>query len=152
MNRYREHDKMGAAIGGRGLLVIVILVVFFGLLGGGIWFAKVQTSGVKGAGDVKRTNNSAPNRIAAQKEFEALYAGVIAADKRIDQAAAALKRSPNDYTAQVRYDGSLSFCVGLVADYNAKARGTTSMDWRSADLPPQILDLDPTTDCKESAR
>jgi hypothetical protein len=147
-----DPDRVGRALTGRGILLIILAVVVIGGISIGIWAFKVQTSGVKGAGDVKRTNNSAPNRIKAQAEFESLYAGIVAADKKIDIHAAALKANPKDFVLQTNYTAALTFCTTLVADYDAAARKTTFADWRAEDLPSRIDVSDPATDCKGSAK
>lgn len=143
-------DRVGRALTFRGVLLILLLVAVVAGISISIWAFQVGTSEIKGAGDVKRTNNSAPNRIAAQEKFEKLYADVKAADQRIDTFAQAKQENPDDYTARVNYTGAVSFCGQVVADYNAEARKITSADWRSMDLPEQIDSSDPATDCKPS--
>lgn len=141
-------DRIGMSIGLRILLIVAVIAA----IGIGVWVFKVQTSDVKGAGDVQRTKNAAPNRIGAQERFESLYAGIKAADQRIDIMAAALAKAPTDVVAQTNYTGSQTFCTQLVADYNAEARKITAADWRSPDLPQQIDPSDPSTDCKETSK
>lgn len=132
----------------RGLVLIVVIAA----ISGAIWFAKVQLSPIKGAGDVKAKNYSAENQIAAQKKFEGLYAGIKAADQRIDIMAAALDAAPGDFVARTNYTGALTFCGQLVADYNSAARETISAGWRAVDLPEQIDPTNPETDCKGTAK
>ena len=131
-------------------LVIIIVAVL--AISAGIWGLTVLVSGPKGQGDVHKQNQSAQNRIKAQAEFEGLYAGIIAADKKIDIHAAALKASPKDFVLQTNYTAAQSVCTTLVADYDAAARKTTFADWRAEDLPSRIDVSDPATDCKESTK
>jgi len=125
----------------------VIALVLCGWAG---WGIKVALSPVKGTGDVIIKNQDADNRIQSQKKFEELYAGIIAIDKNLDILAATAKAHPNDRFAQANYEGNVMGCHNQVAAYNAEARKITSKDWMSKDLPQQIDETDPRTDCKES--
>lgn len=129
---------------------IVAAVLFFAVIGIAIWGFKVGTSDVKGQGDAVRQKNSGTNRIAAQERFESLYAEIKAADRRLDPLAAAVKADPTSHVAQTNLAGAVSYCIGVVADYNAEARKYTSEDFRAVDLPEQIDDLNPETDCQET--
>jgi hypothetical protein len=136
----------------RAAIWITLAVLFVIGLSAGVWALSVGTSDVKGAGDATKTKNSGDNRIAAQEGFESLFQSVKAADKRVDIMAAAQKRTPDDTVAQINYTGAITFCTQAVADYNAKARQFTAADWRAPDLPYQIDESDPTTDCKETSK
>lgn len=141
-----NETRQGFWYGARWLIAVVLLMV---VIGAGLWGLGVFSSGVKGKGDAVRTKNSGTNRIAAQERFEELYAGVKAADLKIGVAADALKRAPDDVVAQVNYTGSINYCIGLRADYDAEARKYTAEAWRSTDLPQQIDQGDAATDCHE---
>jgi hypothetical protein len=129
--------------------VAIALIVLL-LLGLGMWGFRVLTADVKGQGDAHITKSSASNRIAAQEAFEKRYADVVATDRKLDVLASAAKARPNDRTAQQTYEGTVSYCLSAVGDYNADARSYTREAFRAADLPFQIDNLDPTTDCKPS--
>lgn len=124
-----------------GAVLLLALIV-------GVWAFRVTTSDIKGRGDAEITKNSAANRIAKQERFEALYAEVLASDRRLDQ----LAKDAKDGTAETRtrYSGAVSHCHNVVADYNAEARKFTARDYRELDLPAQIDQTDPATDCKEN--
>lgn len=136
----------------RGYVWIACAVVFIGAIGVGTWAFRVHTSDARGRGDAVSRKNSGDNRIAQQEAFEQLYADIKAADQRIDVMAEAKKAQPRDPISQTNYTGSVNYCIGLVADYNAKARSYTAEQWRAADLPAQIDTTDPATDCKETAK
>lgn len=149
---WTDSDDPDKVLWGMSWRAIVIGVVALILCIAGSWAVfglKVFTSPVKGAGEVVIANNDAKNRIQSQARFEALYHGIIAADKNLDILAATVKAHPNDRIAQQTLDGARIGCNQFVEDYNAEARKTTSADWRSWDLPSEINDIDPATDCKE---
>lgn len=137
---------------GIGLLFlgIVIILILGGLIGWGIWAITVATSQVRGQGDAIIEENSAENWTAAQARFEELYADIIATDRKIDVAYLALQEDPEDPTLKTNYTGTVNYCLTIVGEYNAEARKFLSEDFRAADLPEQINNNDPDTDCKES--
>lgn len=130
-------------------LWIVIGVIVVGAL---FWGIKVATSGPRGQGDAFAQKNSAENWTRAQAEFNRRYQGIKALDKNVNQAAVALKRDPKNTRRQVEYDGNVRNCNDAVANYNSLSRSYLSEQFRDADLPYQIEDTDPTTDCQENAK
>lgn len=150
-----ESDNPSRVVRGgswRVALWIVGIVLFFGALSVGIWYFKVATSGVKGAGDQTRIVNDGQNRIAAQEAFEALYAQIKAYDRNLDQAAKDKAEHPGDPFYATNYSGLVKTCNDAVAQYNADARKVTRAKWISPDLPYEIDLNDPATDCKETAK
>lgn len=145
----RSFDKGSRQVGGRAVVWLIGILLLSALIGGVTWGANVLLSDPKGRGDQIIQNNSAENRTAKQEKFEELYQAIVVADQRIAVAAAEHKAVPDDEPARIRYFGAIQFCQSTVADYNAETRKITSQDWRSPDLPYQVSDLDPTTDCKE---
>lgn len=153
MTKWYDSDNPSTVARGfswRAAIWIAGAVLFFGGLSIAHWGFGVFTSDIKGQGDATKTKNSGTNRIAAQERFEELYAGIKAADERIDVMAAAKKAAPNDLVAQVNYTGALAYCIQIRADYNAEARKYTAEQFRAADLPAQIDATDPAFDCKET--
>lgn len=144
-------DRVARGLGIRAGGWIVAGVAFFILLGAGVWGFRVATSDIRGQGDATVQKNSGTNRIAAQERFEERYQDILAADRRIDVMAAAAKASKGE-TAQVNLTGAINYCIEAVAEYNADARKFTAREFRAADLPPRIDNLDPATDCKETVR
>ncbi len=144
MDRTRWYDSDNPSTVARGAtwragVWVVAVVAFVGLLGAGIWAFNVATSDVKGRGDAVRITNDGRNRLAQQAYFEQTYADIKAADLNLDL--------PGE---DVEKAGRLAYCRRLVADYNAAARKEVAEAFRSADLPAQITDADPATDCKEN--
>lgn len=132
---------------------IVCAVVFVLALSGGIWWLKVATSGVKGAGDQTRIVNDGRNRVNAQEWFHGQYAQILAADRNLDEAAANLKANlgkPDEAFWRTNYSGLKNRCAEMVANYNAEAQKVTREQWRDPSLPAQVDDTDPRTDCKET--
>lgn len=153
---YYESDNPGTVargIGWRAGVWIVAAVVFFGALGVGVWWFKVATSDVKGAGDQTRITNDARNRINAQEWFHAQLAQIKSADKNLDEAAANLKAATTDEQKsfwQTNFTGLKNRCNEMVAVYNAETRKVTRAKWLDPALPFEITDSDPATDCKET--
>ena len=144
-------DRVARAVGARAVVWIAIAVVLVGVLAIAIWGFKVATSDIKGQGDAQRQKNAATNRIAAQERFESLHAEILAADQRIGILAGAVKADPS-YTNKTNLTGAQTYCLSVVADYNAEARKFTAAQFRAADLPASIDILDPATDCKGPLR
>lgn len=128
----------------------LILIVIFALVGAALWGISVAVSGPKGVGDAVIKKNSSENWTAAQAKFEDMYADIVASDRKIDVAAATLATDPEDKTFQQTYAGIQTYCLSVVGDYNAEARKYLAEEFRSADLPAEIDNYDPTTDCKEN--
>lgn len=121
---------------------VVVSVI---LIAVGIWGIKVAVSDVRGRGNSIITKNSAPNRIASQERFEKLYAEIRATDQKIN----VISGQKGMQEWETNYNGLVSYCLGVVADYNALARSYRSEDFRSTDLPYQIDTNNTYTDCKE---
>lgn len=130
----------------------VLSIVFVIALSVGIWVARVGTSGIRGQGNAVIQKNSAQNWTSAQARFESLYAEIVATDRKVTVAADYLAKHPGDKTATDTYVGTQNVCLSFVADYNAAARTYLAADFRAVDLPAQIDDRDPATDCKEPVR
>lgn len=139
-------DRVARAGAGRLFLWTVVALLAIGLLSAIGWGVSVLISDPKGRGDAVRIKNSAPNRIAAQERFEQLYAEVKRSDASLDVLAAAAKAGGR--VEKTQYTGAISYCLSVVADYDAEARKYSSEDFRSVDLPEQIDTSDPATDCK----
>lgn len=149
-----EHKPVRQAakgIGYAGVLTVVAVVVF-GVIGVGLWAFGVFTSDVKGRGDAEVIKNEARNRINAQENFEKLFADLKAADQRIDVTASALKLKPGDVKLETELLGQKHYCLGLVSEYNAKARSFSQQDFRAVDLPHEIDQAAPETDCEETKK
>ena len=131
-----------------GWILVLVLLLVGGVTSALMWGIGVATSGVKGQGDAIKINNSAENWTAKQAFFEDKFEAVKVADKKIALYASQVKADPKDRTAKDNLTGITSQCLNYVAEYNAESRKFLSKDWKSVDLPHQIDDLDPQTDCK----
>jgi len=147
-----EINAGARSVGWRAAIWTVVIVLFVGAISVGIWWFKVSTSDVKGAGDQTRITNDGRNRVAAQESFEALYAQIKAYDRNLDQAAKDKAEHPGDSFYATNYSGLVKTCNDAVGQYNADARKVTRAKWLSPDLPYEIDATSPDTDCKESAR
>jgi uncharacterized protein HemX len=137
-------------LGGQAVKWIVIAIIVALVIGVGLWFFYVKTSGIKGQGDAERQKNSAQNWTKQQAEFERMYASIKAQDKNITIAYKEVKAKPDDTVKQTNYAGLVRNCNDTVATYNATARSFLAEQFRAADLPAQIDETDPATDCKEN--
>jgi hypothetical protein len=133
-----------------GVLTGVALTVF-GVLGVLHWGFGVFTSDVKGRGDAEVIKNDARSRIRAQEGFEKLFADVRAADQQLNVTAEVLGTKPGgDVKLETELLGQKHYCLGLVSEYNAKARSFSQQDFKAADLPQDIDQAASDTDCKEN--
>lgn len=147
---WREVDSVSRSAGWRIGVWILVFVLFGGILTGGIWWFKVATSEVKGAGDATRQINSGKNRIAAQETFEALYQQIQTYDRNLDQAAKDKAEHPGDSFYATNYSGLVKQCNDAVGQYNADARKVSRAKWLTEDLPFEIDLNNPLTDCHET--
>lgn len=164
-------DFRRATPSGPSTLKIVILGVvaalFVIVLPVMLWAAGVFTSGIHGKGEAVKQKNDASNWTQAQAGFERDWSSIKKLDRQTEQAKGDLddfnKIHPASATAQPvpgdpieeqrsqlfdDYKGARQQCENAVADYNASARTYTLRDFRSDDLPQQIDDQDPATDCR----
>lgn len=149
---------LGCGIATLAFLLVVVLPL-------GLWLGGVFASPAVGKANAYRDKHSASNWTQAQAGFERDWAAIKKLDKQTSAAADDLdlfnkthpanpNAGPYDRTEEQRdnlttdYKGARQQCQNAVADYNAAARTYTLRDFRAADLPQQIDDSDPTTDCK----
>lgn len=150
---------------GLGTIVLIIVIVLGGVIGGGIWAVNVATSDTRGQGDAIIQKNSATNRISAQSSFFRDYNAVLQFDRQLTDAQAALDAfntaHPNVGNGTV-YDplaeqqanlsrtvtGLQQQCRRTVAGYNTSAKSYTFKDFRDVELPEQIDETSPKSDCK----
>jgi hypothetical protein len=128
------------------------VLAFIVLIVGIIYGIRVLTAPARGAGDQEIIVNDGRNRVNAQEWFESQYGQILAADAKLDQAAADVAAHPGDSFYQTNYTGLKNRCVDMVTAYNAEARKVSRGDWRSNDLPAQINATDLKTDCRETVR
>lgn len=131
-------------------LLIGLAVVLAGGLAAGIWLVRVESSDIKGAGDAEIIKNEAKNRIRAQEGFEDKYAAIVTADRNLTITAEELAKNPGDRKLSTELTGQKMICNDAVGRYNADARKFSKEDFKAADLPDQIDDTDPATNCKEN--
>lgn len=132
----------------RTIWTIIASILTFVVVGWGVFALTVLLSGPKGVGDGIKQKNSASNWINAQKGFESRYQEIIALDKNIGLHKEALKADSKDPILRANVTGVTSACNSAVADYNTAARSYLSEEFRSSDLPYQINESSPATDCK----
>jgi hypothetical protein len=147
-----DSDNPTTVVRGFTWRAIIWGLVVFGVIAVvsiGVWGFRVATSDVAGRGNAVIIKNNAVNRIAQQERFEQLYADIRASDQKITVASAAVIADPSDKTAQQNLTGMQNYCLSVVGDYNALARKYSAEDFRSVDLPEQIDQSIPSTDCKE---
>jgi hypothetical protein len=145
MSHYREEKSWSTK-----KVIWTAIAAFLGLvlLSWGGYALSVALSGPKGVGDAIKTKNSASNWTSAQKEFEKRYEEVKTLDRQIAVHAKALEADPQNPILQTNVTGVTSGCMSAVADYNADSRSYLMEEFKSVDLPYQIDDSLPKTDCK----
>jgi len=119
-----------------GIVLAVIMVVALISVGG--YLLTLALSGPKGQGDGIIKNNSSENWIKQQAKFEDLFAEYESTQVRINQFKTIAEANPNDAIAQTNYNGQVSHCTDVVAEYNAATRSFLSEDWKSVGLPPKL--------------
>jgi flagellar basal body-associated protein FliL len=127
------------------IIAVVIGVILVGWAG---YALSVALSGPKGVGDAIKQKNSAANWTSAQREFEERHQEILALDKKIALHKETLKSDPKNPVLQTNVTGVTSACMSAVADYNTDSRSYLMEDFKSSDLPYQINDNSPATDCK----
>ena len=120
-------------------------IVVFVVIGVAVWYFKVATSGVKGAGDATRRTNSAANRLQAQAKYAGLHEGIRAADRNITILAATAAADPT-VVNKTNLVGAQNVCQQSAAEYNAMATNALTAPWRPVELPARVGD-DTATDC-----
>ncbi len=134
-------------------VIIAILATIVLSLGG--WGLKVLLSGPKGRGDQIIQNNSNQNRTEQQQAFEDRFAAIKALDLKIGIAQQAIdtdtKAGKDTTIDQQNLIGVENVCVSAVTEYDANGHKVLAQDWRTPDLPQQINQQDPKTDCKPNA-
>lgn len=151
-----ESESPGRVARGAGWRIgisILAIILFFGFISIGIWFFKVKTSDVKGAGDATAQINSGVNRVNAQEWFHGQYGQIQAADRQLDELAANLAANigkTDESFWRTNYSGVKNRCVEMVAVYNAEAQKISRAQWRDTALPIHIDTTDPKTDCRET--
>lgn len=151
MGKYSEYDRASLSAGWRIGAWVIGILVFCGLIFGGTLIVKAAFSEQKGQLDKQIQINDGRNQIASQENFEDLHAAILAHDKNLDVAAAAVKDDPSAFN-KTNYNGLVAMCNEAVAKYNAEARKISRGKWMSPDLPYEINTNDPAYDCKETAR
>lgn len=138
--RIRTRDVATAAKFGvvayLGLIAAVIGIAGITAL---VWWLSVAGSGVHGAGDVVKDQNSAANREHWSATFNAEYQRIQA-----DQADLATLRSSaagpgSTQQDRMDYQGAQLNCRQDVAEYNADAASDLGRPWIPAGLPTSIL-------------
>jgi hypothetical protein len=126
-------------------IAVVVGLILVGWAGFAI---SVALSGPKGVGEAIKTKNSASNWTSAQKEFEQRYEEVKTLDRQIAVHTKALESDSTNPILRANVTGVISGCMSAVADYNADSRSYLMEEFKSVDLPYQINDSLPATDCK----
>lgn len=127
---------------------VVFWVVLVAVLAGGGYALKVALAPVKGAADVHVEVNSAANRIAGQELSQASYNNILGYDRNLDQALRDKVEHPGDDYFAINYSGAVKTCQSAVAQYNADAAKIRTAPWWSPELPYQIDNSNPLTDCQ----
>lgn len=133
---------------GIGAVVLVIVLAIGGFFIEQWWTR--TTAPIKGRTNQISSINGAENRTFQQEHFETLYGDIKGYVQQIHIQQQALNQSapgPERDHALVILTGLRDQCVSTVQQYNADANKISADDFRTADVPYQIDQSDPTTDC-----
>lgn len=138
-----------------GTIFVVGLMLISTVFGVIAWSAGVFTSDIKGRGDRIKENNSNLNRTGQQQQFEDLFAQIKSLDQRVELTAKKIsdddKAGRNTEFDRTNLSGMQNVCLSAVGNYNANARKILARDWLAADLPQEIDNTDPATDCQPAS-
>lgn len=151
MGKYSEYDRASMSVAWRVALWIIGIVVFAGLLSGGVLLVKALISEQKGALDAEIQINKGTNQIQSQELFQDLYAKIQEYDSNLDVAAEAVAQDPTSFN-KTNLQGLKMTCNAAVQQYNSEAGKISRGKWMSADLPYEIDQTDPRFDCKETGK
>ena len=124
-----------------GTVVVIVLAL---IIGAGLWAFGVFTSGIKGAGDEQKQQNSVTNRVYWQNEFNNLDQNIQTYAAQIVTARAAATAHPGDTFYAQNLTGLVQECDIAVGQYNADTAKPIASPWLPAGLPTTI---DRTTTC-----
>lgn len=147
---WREAGREARRGGWRLGLVIVSVMAAIAVIGWGVWSLSVATSDVRGKGELHRQINAADNRRFAQEQFQTLLNDIKAYDRQLQQAADDKFEHPGDAFFATNYSGLRKQCLDAVGQYNAAANKISQARFRDVNLPYQVTDDDPATDCREN--
>lgn len=83
------------------------------------------------------------------QHFTTLYDDVVQADRNLTVTAETLLSRPDDLTLETKLIGQKHYCLGLVSEYNARAKSFSQQDFRAVNLPREIDQAASETDCEE---
>jgi len=151
MTQWKEFDRESRKAGLRAGGWIVLVLVFFLLLGLGGWGFKVLFADAKGSGDVRiQTKGNADYRISAYDRFFDDCAAIQSKEDQIKNLEIEGKTAAADRQTQI--NSSITALrnsrATLIRQYNADARKEdTRASFRASDLPYNIDPEVETTTC-----
>lgn len=151
MGQYSKYDRASMSVAWRVGLWIIAILIFSGLIGGGVLLVRALISEQKGALDAEIQINKGTNQIQSQELFQDLNAKILEYDANLDVASEAYKLDPSSFN-KTNLLGLKMICNAAVQQYNSEAGKISRGKWMSPDLPFQIDQTDPRYDCKETGK
>lgn len=112
--------------------IFIVITIFSMLVTAAGWAFGVWTAPWKGRGEAYKKQQSAVNRVFAQQQFHDLNEDYQATLAKLP----VYRRSAStSYQAQVNYQGLVSHCMDVVAEYNAASKKYLTKDFKDYDLP-----------------
>jgi hypothetical protein len=81
--------------------------------------------------------------------FTTLYDDIVSADRSVNITAETLLGRPDDLTLETKLIGQKHYCLGLVSEYNARAKSFSQRELTAVNMPREIDQAAPETDCEE---
>lgn len=141
MTKWYDSDNPSTVVRGatwRGMIWVLLILVFIAVVGIAWWAFGVATAPVKGQGDAYKQKESASNRIVKQAFFEDTYADYESTVAKLKPAKQALKQNPDSVIKQTEYTGLQNYCLDVVASYNAESNKYLAADFKRVDLPYEL--------------
>lgn len=139
MSVITRREARDAAEGvGLAFIGTIVVIVLLGAIGAGLWAFGVFTSGVKGAGDERKQQNSVTNRVYWQNEFNSLDQNIQTYTAQIASARAAVTAHPSDTFYEQNLTGLVQECDIAVGQYNADVAKPIASPWLPAGLPTTV--------------
>lgn len=121
-----------------GYLGVLLVVLGVAGIAAFAWWLSVASSGVRGAGNVQKDQNSSSNREHWSATFNAEYQQLLAARDNLATLRVAANGPGATQQDRIDYQGALLNCRQNAAKYNADATSLLGRPWVPDGLPASI--------------
>lgn len=134
----RREMRDGTAWTGLSAAWLLLIVLLVAGITGILWALGVFTSGIRGAGNVQRDQNSAANREHWSATFNAEFQQIQADTANLATLKSAATAPGATVQDRTDYTGAQLNCRQDVAKYNADAANVLAAPWLPAGLPTTV--------------